>query len=390
MQQHPVPQNVTAYEFHLIGNMTLKQFMELGGGIGVAVFIYATNLPEPIKWTLIVLSALGGVALAFLPFDGRPLDRMIMVFFKSVYSPTQYIWKKTADLPEYFKFKPRTKKALSMVDLEKQKVRKNLGEYLDTLPQKPVTNPIDNQEDQYLFAIQQLFQTVPAAVNVAPSTTTISVPQPKPSMKIHKLTPRLVEEKGPVIEEQARIIEEVGQDIKPIKNEVQKKYVSMPQQEEIAIPGGHIISVETSIPAVDEKVTTAITEVAETGIAPNLPTPTQNLPKMVGNMIGQAATLNQNLPFPAPPQTPNTLVGMVLTSDGRIVENAIIEVRNQDGVPVRAIKTNKLGQFFSATQLNNGNYQIEVEKEGLEFGVVNLSLTGQKVSPLEIRAKALI
>ena len=41
MQQHPVPQNVTQYQFRLVGDMTLKQFLELAGGMLLAYLIYA-------------------------------------------------------------------------------------------------------------------------------------------------------------------------------------------------------------------------------------------------------------------------------------------------------------------------------------------------------------
>ena len=45
MQQHPVPQHISNYEFKLVGDMTLKQFFQLAGGILVALIFYATPLP---------------------------------------------------------------------------------------------------------------------------------------------------------------------------------------------------------------------------------------------------------------------------------------------------------------------------------------------------------
>ena len=33
LQQHPVPQHIASYEFKLIGDMTIKQFAYLAGGI---------------------------------------------------------------------------------------------------------------------------------------------------------------------------------------------------------------------------------------------------------------------------------------------------------------------------------------------------------------------
>jgi hypothetical protein len=131
MQQHPIPQNVTAYEFHLIGNMTIKQFIELGVGVGLGVLFYSTSLISFIKWPLILLSVLGGAALAFMPFDGRPLDKMVIIFFRAVYSPTQFIWRKTANYPRYFDYtptqRPKNRSSLIRTSTNAQKHRRVLS-----------------------------------------------------------------------------------------------------------------------------------------------------------------------------------------------------------------------------------------------------------------------
>src|SRR5690606_18955636 len=122
------------YEFHLIGNMTVKQFVELGVGIGVGVFFYSLPIPDFVRWPLVVVSVLIGAALAFMPFDGRPLDRMVIIFFRAIYSPTQYIWRKTPQVPSYFSFTAKPSGKIDELALERQRLRKNLDEYLNTLP----------------------------------------------------------------------------------------------------------------------------------------------------------------------------------------------------------------------------------------------------------------
>ena len=67
MNQHPIPQNVTTYQFRLIGDMTIKQFIYLSAGVGTAIFFYYTNLFSMIKWLLVIFSGLTGFAVAFLP-----------------------------------------------------------------------------------------------------------------------------------------------------------------------------------------------------------------------------------------------------------------------------------------------------------------------------------
>ncbi len=92
--QHPIPQQVTSYEFKLVGDMTLKQFLKAAVGIVVAIFIYKTGLLVIFKWPLMLISAGLGLALAFVPFEDRPLDTWLNAFLKSIYSPTIYLYKK--------------------------------------------------------------------------------------------------------------------------------------------------------------------------------------------------------------------------------------------------------------------------------------------------------
>lgn len=97
IQQHPIPQNVTAYQFRLVGDMTVKQFFQIGGGIAIGLFFYATKLPFFFKWPIIGLSVGLGAGMAFLPVEGRPLDQWLLAFFKSIYAPTIYTWKKPGE-----------------------------------------------------------------------------------------------------------------------------------------------------------------------------------------------------------------------------------------------------------------------------------------------------
>ena len=95
MQQHPIPQNVTQYQFRLVGDMTLKQFLELAGGMVLAYLFFASNLIFIVKWPLVILSLLFGAGLAFFPIEDRPLDQWITNFIKAIYQPTRFTWQKT-------------------------------------------------------------------------------------------------------------------------------------------------------------------------------------------------------------------------------------------------------------------------------------------------------
>src|SRR3990170_2260575 len=99
MQEHPIPQDVTGYKFHIVGNMTLKQFAEVGAGVLVAVILYNTNLLSFIKWPLMMLSVGLGGMMAFVPIEERPLDHWIMTFFRRLYNPTKFYWRKDSAVP---------------------------------------------------------------------------------------------------------------------------------------------------------------------------------------------------------------------------------------------------------------------------------------------------
>ena len=98
IQQHPVPQDISNYRFRLIGDMTIKQFSSLGICIVLTVIIYSSPLPFFFKYPLSFAFLALGVGMAFIPVQGRTLDVWILAFFKSIYAPTQYIWKHGQDV----------------------------------------------------------------------------------------------------------------------------------------------------------------------------------------------------------------------------------------------------------------------------------------------------
>lgn len=96
MEQHAIPQQISSYEFRLVGDMTLKQFLKAAAGIVIAVLINSTKMFVLVKWPLMLLFAGGGLALAFVPYQDRPLETWIISFIKSIYSPTIYTYRKGA------------------------------------------------------------------------------------------------------------------------------------------------------------------------------------------------------------------------------------------------------------------------------------------------------
>ncbi|OGY22466.1 MAG: hypothetical protein A2113_01670 [Candidatus Woykebacteria bacterium GWA1_44_8] len=83
---------------------------------------------------------------------------------------------------------------------------------------------------------------------------------------------------------------------------------------------------------------------------------------------------------------PNVVNGIVKDAAGYLLSSVIIVVKDKAGEPVRALKTNKIGQFAISTPLPNGIYMLELEAEGHNFDIVQIELEGEVLAPLEIRA----
>jgi len=322
MQQHPVPQHIASYEFRLVGDMTLKQFGMLAICCLLALLFYVSGLPGYFKWPLVIFFVLLGVGLAFIPFEERPLHQWLISFFKSVYTPTQFIWKKTPLKIEIFE-SSQTKHQKAFKTAPKFKTgQKTLQEYLQSLPVEK--SPLEKKEAAFLKKIDNLFGMAPKTFSPTPPLATVpAAPVQTPSPKI-----------------------------RPYPNEIKipepKPEVTKPRFK--PQPVKIKIEPEKKKPVVEAK-------------------------------------MSSHLPFPQTPTAPNLLVGMVLDPKGKIIEGAILEIRDNQGIPVRALKTNKLGQFRIVNPLKNGSYEIETEKEGYFFDIIKVELKGQPVAPIEIRAQ---
>ncbi len=91
----------------------------------------------------------------------------------------------------------------------------------------------------------------------------------------------------------------------------------------------------------------------------------------------------------APPLTtiPNVVNGIIKDRAGLLLTDVIIVVKDEASNPVRALKSNKIGQFAISTPLPTGTYTMELEKEGQEFDLVQIKLEGKVMPPVEIKSR---
>lgn len=103
MEPHAVPRQITTFEFKLIGFLTLKQFIYILFSSAIGLIIYYA-IPIPFFNILFAaVIAFIGFAIAFIPYNERPLDVWIRNFIKKLFSASQYYYIKNNIPPDFFK-----------------------------------------------------------------------------------------------------------------------------------------------------------------------------------------------------------------------------------------------------------------------------------------------
>ncbi len=380
MREHPIPQDITNYRFHIVGSMTLKQFAEIGAGVALAIIIYNTNLFAIIKWPLILTSFGLGAMAAFVPIGERPLDHWIVTFFSVLYKPTQFFWKREARIPEVFSFTANMANTDTGPELDLSPARRErIKEFLVTLktPLSVDASQIDLAEKQHIDAILSAF-------SVQSTAPVIARPEPKkPNLEV-----RVRNLGGSTQQREARQSTTPDKQFAPEDSVTYRSNKAQLSSDLVAqgieIPEEQVINAGTDQVMKDADVINQHNLSGENRAFIQL-----NLQRELDLHQTSTAVVNRELPFPTKPTEPNKLVGMILTKNDELITDAIVEIQTPDGQIARAVKSNALGQFFVTTPLRKGEYVIVTEKDGFVFEPLQISLTNKVVEPLEIRGAEL-
>lgn len=300
MEGHPIPQDVTGFQFKIIGNMTIKQFAYLATGSILAYLFFSLPIFILFKLILAAFFFLLGLMLAFVPIGGRPIDTMFFYFIRALFVPNQYIYQKT-DKPA-----PTTKPVSP------------------TIP----PSPAQHQHPQNKEELNKEEDLLEKEIEEAKAVEAKEQPDPQKQEEAHKKTLLLEEQLKTVLLE---------------KQELQKQLVELTQKLE------------------DQKPKRK----------PPVASPPNNPPTQPTSMSD----------FP-----PNLINGIVKDPRGNILPNILIEVKDKEGNPVRAFKTNNLGQFAAATSLANGVYTLTFEDPNNihKFTTVEITAQGEPINPMTI------
>src|SRR3989344_5781138 len=117
-----------------------------------------------------------------------------------------------------------------------------------------------------------------------------------------------------------------------------------------------------------------------------IPTPPQDQPKTPPTSTSPAyAGPSANLPSFV--KEINVINGYVKGKTGNLLKDAVVIVKDLAGSPVRALKTNELGQFAITTPVPNGSYTVEVSSSGETFAIMTVEVVGDILPPLEFVGK---
>ncbi len=351
MEPHAVPQNVTNFQFKLIGDMTLKQFLYLAVGVGIAYlfFVFATKDYPYIAWPTIVLSSIIGAAFAFLPIQSRPLDVWVAAYFKAIYSPTKLKWKKGGI--DY------TKDAL---------FRSRYLTYISSLypTPKPQQTPI---------------YTTPPLVSATQTATlaTAGTSPPPVTLPSHQELAQTVE-----LAKQAQNLQ-----MQIIQTERELHQLKARAAEQTPQSPAEISNVLSNLQSLIGQVTEVKHKLEKTGETQPPQIPTEQSQTIFRPTVKVVTAEKPKQTQLALTTFPNVINGIIKDTSGNYLENVVVVIYDKEGLPVRALKTNKLGQFTGSTPLPNSTYKVELEKEGVNFDMLEVELNGQVMAPLLIKAK---
>lgn len=377
MDNHPIPQDITGFEFKLIGDMTIKQFAYLATGTILGWVAFSLPVPFLFRFPFMAIFITFGVSFAFFSIEGRPVDTMIINFLKAAFSPTQYIYQPASQESQ-------------MSNIKSQISNAALSPVTPQVFQAPrQENKLDKKEFDFFHMLSQMLS--PSSSQAVAPDDTASKPYiitahtpgekkkedpPPPPTEGHKIEV-LVQQSQNIAKELEEAKEEEKKDVGlPTYNEAHQKVLEL--ESLLSQTQTDKQKLEQEIMDLRRQLETQKKEVYTPSVVA-APRETKNvrvIPKEMGKSAG----------IPIAPEFPNVISGIIKDPRGNPLPNILVEVKDTEGNPVRAFKTNALGQFSASTALSNGSYTIEFEdpNSSNKFDTVAFKADGNIILPIEV------
>jgi|GEM_PF-2426122 len=494
-QQHAVPQNIMSVEFKLIGELTVRQFSYLAGGIIISFLINRLGLPVFFRYPIAGIFLLGGIGMAFLPIQDRGLDQWIKNFLTSVFSPQQRVWRKNPQLPEYFLSDYARVVKQELVAITPSASRKKVSEYLNSSFNtkydpflageeqflKHLNKDVKDFDDFTLYEYPEDYEVnkimsinqaekkgrVEKSVKdsfVLPQKSNLISSKPKEQISVvlqpthldlnnqmaelkslmerlkndyKKIFEKSNEERRKIgddikLKQESKMIDrklkaisfkaedidkldtknalttdihEFRQEIRKLKeqNETLEKELSK-QKKLLNFSGDGEIntSLKKRIEELEAEKQKFQSEIFSRTTKSNndllnsdqkkviFNVTDSNLPKQeevkVIEVVRPSFATGSELKLQLT-NSPNIINGIVKDNNDKFIEGSVVIIKDKSDSPVRALKTNELGQFIISTPVTNGDYVIEIIKKGYKFDIISVTIDGSIMVPMLIKGK---
>ena len=383
MENHPIPQDITGFQFKLIGDMTIKQFAYLAAGVILGWITYVLPIFILIKIPFVLFFAGFGVAAAFVPIEGRPFDVMIANYFKALFNPTQYVYRKIGGHMWFPQINKQTVQALETKPVSPDSTQK-LKDFLKSLPQK-TKNKLDEKELAFLNSLSSLSLTPQA--NQAQQITPF-----KQAEETKKGEEKSLKTEGETESQKEKNLDETASNLKKQLEEAKLAETTKAGSAQYETAHTKVMELEKLLQEIQSQKQNLEGQIIE--LRKKLDMKNQNVfTPSVAQAKPQTQTVRQiprelgkSAGLPLISEFPNLIAGIIKDPRDNPLPNILVEVKDESGNPVRAFKTNVLGQFASATPLANGTYAISFEDPKTEnkFDTVEIKVTGEILMPIEV------
>jgi len=407
MERHSVPQNIMDVEFKLFGSLTVRQFANLAICIVSAVLVYFFNIPAFIKWPIIILLVMLGLALALVKINGQSFGTWMGNFIVAMFTSQRKIWRKSPKVPEILTktYKPQVSKEQIVASRKKE-----LPPFLREDIQK-TRDIVDSEEEQRLKSLEAYIydNSKSSGLGVTPTASS-------------------TEEKSPVVNPSEM-------SMGTSQNPVQEGLYSFPQSDSYAVVGkslnnqnprsmrktfhknlatkvGALDSLvsdieqpsETTTPPLSPKQPTSsasseelleankilqerIKELTERAkVSPNDKSITDKL-KELENKLDEMQSNSEITGGKVISQKPNVISGVVASKNEEFIPEVRVLIKDKRGYLVRSLVTDSHGYFVTTTSLPDGDYFIELESSKYSFDRFKVTLDGRVKDIYKFSAK---
>lgn len=387
MENHPIPQDVTGFQFKLIGDMTIKQFAYLATGVVLGWAIFSLPVTSLIKIPFASFFILLGISFAFFSVGGRPMDVMIINFVKTLFRPTQFVYQAGG-----VNFTPP-------INFPKQTPAVQNPVITSQSPTPAEIKKLDEKEAGFfetlanMFHSQNFSNTPPnnQSINIKPRIVSADNMPEAPKKKSFVRAP----DDGSDNQEEHEVMElnqkqaQLAQALEQAKIEEKKDEGSNLYEDahkkvlEIENLLNDTVLQKQQLEAELINLKKQLEESRKQVFTPSVAMPekkeTQNVRVIPQNQSKSAGT-----PFTS--EYPNIISGVVKDPRGNPLANILVEVKDKEGNPVRAFKTNPVGQFAASTPLTNGVYRVEFEdpEKKNKFEIIEFEAAGAIILPIEV------